>query len=40
MGGRQTYRKLHIHDFILAVLGSGKLKGNGKQSEDMTAKRR
>ena len=34
MGGRKTYRKLHIHDLILAVVGSGKLKGNGKQRED------
>lgn len=34
MGGRQTYRKLHIHDLILAVVCSGKLKGNGKQRED------
>ena len=34
MSGRKTYRKLHIHDLILAVVGSGKLKGNGKQRED------
>ena len=34
MGRRQAYRKLHIYDLVLAVLGSGKLKGNGKQRED------